>query len=600
MKTHELLLSHHTLRTYKHVILLWTRQQLTSSEGRKQRVRELLMECNMRDLYHMILEHPEVHTDLKAKLLHDMEQQKGSTIVQPNSTSYGLVMDAYLKKGQTGKAEALLLKHADQVVPTHFHSMIRHYSVQLEAKKAEYLLRQFMKLSLQHPHLQQQASSIVVPMAQLVFHALVKTASTSEDGRHAKALLDHLWDHHRLRGGGGANDENDDGGGGDRPNRSLYNCVLFCYAKAKSSTQMCQEAEQILVEMHERNIVPDSATYNALLEGWANSRTTVGCEMAQAMLDGMVVASSGGGGGVKPDLLSYNITMGAWVKSGRDDAARKVELLIEALKESDDLAPDEVSYSSLMTCYARTNNPEKATDLFNELCDAYLAGTSKLVPRLRDCNVVLSAWSSSNRKGMVKQALAVRDRVHRQKHLFHWKPEVHFYTLLITIWSKSNDRRALDHAYDILREMKASTTPDAHPNLITYTSVLNCIAASHHEDKAIQALRVLVEMEERGLKPDVYTLNCILRVCATSCQQREMAYKVALPIYRRIGKDMVPNKDTFLQFFDAAVGTRQADDDVIKAYQLCCKFGFDHDPEIRKRTDTNFPHLILFGSRDVK
>jgi pentatricopeptide repeat protein len=565
MKTHELC----HLGTYKHVVVLWTRQQ----SGGTQRVRELLAECNTRDLYHMILEHPGVNTDLKAQLLHDMEH--GGNTVQPNAASYGLLMDAYLMKGQTDKAEALLLQHADQVEPTHFHTMIRHYSKQLQAKKAESLLRQFMELSLHHPHLQPAPT---VQMAQLVFNALVKTASTSEDGRLAKALLDHLWTHVLRRDGG------------DRPTRSLYNCVLFCYAKAKSSMHMCQEAEQILDEMKERSIVPDSATYNALLEGWANSRTAVGCDMAQAVLDGMASA------GVKPDLLSYNITMGAWVKSGRDDAATKVELLVQALKEADDLAPDEVSYSSLMTCYARTNNPEKATDLFNQLCDTYLAGTSTLVPRLRDCNVVLSAWSSSNRKEMVKQALAVRDRVNRQKHLFHWKPEVHYYTLLITIWSKSNDRRALEHAYDILREMKAST-PEAHPNLITYTSVLNCIAASNHEDKAIQALKLLLEMEERGLKPDLYTLNSILRVCATSTR-RETAYKVAFPIFRRICKDLVASADTFIHFFDAAVGMRQ-DADVIKAHQLCCKLGLDEDPEIRKRTDTNFPHLIL-RRRDLK
>ena len=577
-----------TTATYTHMIRLWLKSTLPIA---MERVEELLSECPSTELCLSSLE--EVDATTGARLVQQMEQWSEQGKIKITAATYGTLIQAYLKEGKLEEADSTLRKYTNRLDlkphPNHFYALITRWC-QLDGSKniqrAEWLLDRLIALAHERhdPTLQPQFRAF----AQ-VLSSLTRTATgNADDGPLAERWLQRMWESYRA-------------GGPAKPSTYIYNSVLLCYSKARSSAFHAGKAEQILHEMYQlgdRDIAPDTTSYNAVLEGYSKSRSSVGPERAQALLDSMIQNSqSQTGTNAKPDNFSFNIMIGMWAKSGREDAAIMAEKVLAQLKEfavPGKLAPDEVTFSSLLTAYGRTNNAQKANDLFNTLCDDYISGKSKLKPRVRDCNIVLSGWTASDQQDSVEQAMKVCQRAMTLKETFGWDPEVHFYTLMISILAKSDDPNAFDHARKILTEMKASPDINAHPNLVTYTAFLNCIAKSQRNDKAVQALQVLIELDQCSMLPDIHVLNGVLRVCAESNSlsqtDRKASFKVALSTFHRCCKQFRPTKQTFIAFFDAAAGLKH-DTHVLAAYKVCVELGFHTDPDIRKSTEDQFLHL---------
>ena len=577
-----------TTPTYTQMIRLWLKSPLPNA---MERVEELLSECPSTELCLSSLE--EVDATTGARLVQQMEQWSEQGKIKITAATYGTLIQAYLKEGKLEEADAVLRKYTNRVDlkphPNHFYALIARWC-QLDEKKniqrAEWLLDRLVALAHERndPTLQPQLRAF-----SQVMSSLARTATGSaDDGPLAERWLQRMWESYRA-------------GGPAKPTTYIYNSVLLCYAKARSSAHHAGKAEQILHQMYQlgdKDIVPDTTTYNAVLEGYSKSRTSIGPDRAQALLDGMIQGwQSGKRPNAKPDIFSFNIMIGMWAKSGRDDADIMAEKVLAQLKEvavSSTLAPDEITYSSLLTAYGRTNNAKKANDLFNTFCDDYISGKSKLKPRVRDCNIVLSGWTASAQQDSVQQAMKVCRRAMTLKETFGWDPEVHFYTLMITILAKSDDPNAFDHARKILTEMKASPDSNAHPNLVTYTAFLNCIAKSQRNDKAVQALQVLIELDQHAMLPDIHVMNGVLRVCAESNSlsqtDRKASFKVALSTFHRCCKQFRPTKQTFIAFFDAAAGLKH-DTHVLAAYKVCVELGFHTDPDVQRSTEDQFLHL---------
>jgi pentatricopeptide repeat protein len=157
---------------------------------------------------------------------------------------------------------------------------------------------------------------------------------------------------------------------------------------------------------------------------------------------------------------------------------------------------------------------------------------------------------------------------------------------------------AVQRASALLQEMKdgdASGNHECRPNSITYNSIIKCIARSRHADKAFRASKVVVEMEERNIPPDITSFNSVLMACAFSSthdlSSRTKAFEIALQMFQRAHNEAKPTRDTFCFLFQAAYGMGE-DKEVEAAYHLCCRTGFQNDTLVRRDLKKTAPHLL--------
>jgi hypothetical protein len=113
------------------------------------------------------------------------------------------------------------------------------------------------------------------------------------------------------------------------------------------------------------------------LNAWANNAQHGGAERAQQILDHMENLSTEERG-FRHSVISYNIVIKAWGRSGRADAVQKAEQLLERLEARGDIQPDTKTFSSVINCCAYYDGPQEgrqeafhvAIRTFHELCSS--------------------------------------------------------------------------------------------------------------------------------------------------------------------------------------------------------------------------------------
>ncbi len=127
------------------------------------------------------------------------------------------------------------------------------------------------------------------------------------------------------------------------------------------------------------------------------------------------------------------------------------------------------------------------------------------------------------------------------------KPNTRTYATLIDVlsktgWKRGRASRALE-ILDLMEKMYEDGDTRTRPNVYVYTSVINCIARSRDEEKAVMAVSVLQRMEEeyRGgntsARPNSYAYNSVLNACAYTsgeAESIETAFKIACLVFDEV------------------------------------------------------------------
>lgn len=169
--------------------------------------------------------------------------------------------------------------------------------------------------------------------------------------------------------------------------------------------------------------------------------------------------------------------------------------------------PDNVTFSTVITCARFCNLPEKAVEWFERMPEFGLS------PDDVTYSAMIDAYG---RAGNVEKALGLYDRARKEK----WRLDPVTFSTVIRVYGTSGN---FDGALNVFEEMKAL---GVKPNLVTYNTLLDAMGRA---GRPWQVKSVYKEMGNSGLLPNRITYAALLRAYARARYAED-----ALNVYREM------------------------------------------------------------------
>jgi len=189
-------------------------------------------------------------------------------------------------------------------------------------------------------------------------------------------------------------------------NTVTYSTLLKGFAASRESAKVME----VYKEMSDKNISCNIITYNTVLNAFAQCSAM---HLAPQIWQDMSAANPP----VAPDLVTYSTLVKGYASSG--DLKRALEIF-EELKKDPTKVPDEVLYNSLLDGCARERRVREAMSLMEDM------KKSGVTPSNYTLTIMVKLLGRSK---MLKEAYALVDTV---RDTYGVKPNVQVYTCLIT------------------------------------------------------------------------------------------------------------------------------------------------------------------------
>lgn len=319
-----------------------------------------------------------------------------------------------------------------------------------------------------------------------------------------------------------------------KPNTVVYNTLLNAYADEVTSLflkRKMNKREKIysnLLQRHPHVKDDDSQSF------WKGLVTkAVGIVDAMEKSDGSIIPI--------PDVYTYCTVISLLAKCEDMESAAKAESYLPCVTKEYDTP----TYNAVISAWASTGTIEgakRATTLLQELEKSIedldhvpvpLELPSNFGPNAVSYFTVISAWVKSCKVGDGGYAAEMAETVlgrmvaklksspfKGKERLHRFQPNVIAYSSIIDCWSKSGASNAADHAKRLLESMKDTNVT---PNVYTYTSALTTFARSKTSEGALEASHLLNEMKRQfheagneDLKPSVISYFAVIDAWARS------------------------------------------------------------------------------------
>ncbi|RKO92488.1 hypothetical protein BDK51DRAFT_27776 [Blyttiomyces helicus] len=256
-----------------------------------------------------------------------------------------------------------------------------------------------------------------------------------------------------------------------KPDVRIYNALLTAF----TMTQRKDLVTQLMSRMQEDGVHPDSATYDAIIQGLG----TVGdVEGALAVLTAMQAVP-----GVAPTPATLTIILDMQLKAGRVSEARQTLGIIQSVGPR----PPSRMYDILIAGLAANGDISSAVSLFDSLPPA------RRINR-RTYNIIIDSYFKAG------DAPAASAFYHRMLDA-GVRPNVATYTILFDGLSKHGDPET---AQAIHAAMKAAGVP---PDIVFYTTLIRARAEADDEFGVAHAWS---EMLADGICPDTQFFNVLV------------------------------------------------------------------------------------------
>ena len=512
------------------------------------------------------------------KLLKDMIQMYQSDPIQhaslkPNTKLFSTVINCWAKcrtPNSARKAQDMLAEMKTlQILPntitynTVIHAWAKSSSGKDACQAVEDLLRQM------HHWYQSGINPYAKPNVS-TYIAVIDCASRRSLAGKAESYLTEMMDLY----------QSDPIRNADlRPNSQVYNTVMNAYAKSGSA----QKAQSILTRMEkEEHLGPNTVSYNTVLHSFAKS--TGGLEAAieaETILQKMHLLSATDES-VMPDVASYVAVIDCWAKSGARNSGEKASGLLNdmiQLYQSDtikyaNLRPMTQVFNAVINAWAKSGAgvqaPMEAQALLSQMEDMRSRyGILDVKPDTITYNTIITAWAKS--RGGIDAAIQAEKILHKMHQIYnagniHVKPNVKTYGSVIDCWANAAgtglNNVAAEKAEQILDDMiklyqsDRIKYSDMAPNTQVINIVINAFAISGGTATA-KAQKILTQMEKmysEGVsetKPDLITYNTVIKALAKSgggveaAKEAEMLLQKMYQLYNAGDSSMKPNFATY-------------------------------------------------------
>lgn len=401
-------------------------------------------------------------------------QKHDSAATMPNLSTYRLLFTAWANSNQNGAGtRAVELLRSCPVEPD---TLCCNLVLNTLANEAEYDLAE----GLVHEMLQKQL------VDRISFYTLFKAytnANTAEAAEQAQAFLHGMEANmeafgvpHSVK----------------LPNGRIYASVIGMWAKLGQTNR----AWELLKQLEKRTTQPpngrqfhaDQICYHTIigsLSKGSSKSAKKNAQRAQDLLESMSLK-------FRLNLRTCNTVLKCWARA-RDPHTAKKKVLDRMPHWG--VAPDTVSYNTVMQAYARNGDAKQAEELLGYL----LSPKSEIQPNFRTFTATLTALSKQKTFQAAKRAetLFLKMQELHEKHNMDTRPDIFSYNALLSCWALLGDAPKTEQVF---REMEA-------PDIVSFNSVI--LAQRNSLEKAE---KVVQEMMEHNINPDPVTQRTLMKV----------------------------------------------------------------------------------------
>ena len=203
-----------------------------------------------------------------------------------------------------------------------------------------------------------------------------------------------------------------------KPNVRSFSTVMDAYSRIGDAAT-CHALLDRLTQLYERSghdyaLQPNLITYNTLLSAYAKSGDYVSCLNVMERMQGGYVEESEYDDEddpdlmesktliIQPDVISHNAVLQAMARSGQEDAGEMAEAYLRKTHDGvdDSRSPARLNSRSFTTCmdaWSHTGKPERAHALLNEMIEIYdKTQYRSLAPNVISFSTVIHAYAVSN------------------------------------------------------------------------------------------------------------------------------------------------------------------------------------------------------------
>jgi hypothetical protein len=363
-----------------------------------------------------------------------------------------------------------------------------------------------------------------------------------------------------------------------------YDWTLEVWSKS-GSTGSASEAQVLLDKMKTLNLtlsiediengahlILDADTYCNAILAWAKNSDSTGAVRAHEILLEMIDRFNKGAfpPGSEPSLIAFNGVMAAWGRQGRADMAENIlKLMDDVRSKCTNLTPDAISYNSVIHAYLRSEDKELALQKVSEIVQ-FMEDTCHKQPAIKPngftYNTLMKCWIQSDREDLAEQAEATLMRMQRlwESGDSSVQPTNRLFNMVINAYAKGKSRDAARKAVWLLESMKQSDL--CQPDVVTYTSVIECLSKSTDPQSACKAEGLLSEAFQRyqetkddSLRPNARTFAMVIltlvRTNGSAVKARELLLKL-LELYKETNDPSLrPNEYLYNYVLNCAANT---------------------------------------------
>lgn len=370
-----------------------------------------------------------------------------------------------------------------------------------------------------------------------------------------------------------------------------YHWLLEAWSKSLDDGAK-EKAEEILGEMiklrekHPDSMFPNTNSFSNAILAWSKARGEAAASKAHELLE-MAVASFEQGGfaeGTEPELIAFNGVLSAWGRIGRVDKAETVLSMLQRVSEKcPGLTPDALTYNNILYSHLRSKDKSKALNQILAIVEHMeKAGLDepKMKPDSFSYNIVLKAWVQSRRPEAALEAVKTLTKMRELWILGDTaaKPSNHHYNIVINALAKSRQHLDARQAYELMLQMQ--TSKECQPDIITYTSVIECFSKSNDPEAADisidllrQATAIYEETKNPQMMPNMRTYSMVISAIGTNptlqnvLTARELLVELLESYDETQDADLAPNAFPFNYALNCAANCIGSSTEKIKAFQ---------------------------------
>jgi len=270
------------------------------------------------------------------------------------------------------------------------------------------------------------------------------------------------------------------------------------------------------------------------------------------------------------DIFTYNSIAHGYLKSS--DLTNSLEKIVKIVdymeknkEEQPSIRPDCFTYHCMLRALVKSTDVDAAAhavETLKKMHNLWESGDKSLKPATAFYNMAINKIAKSKGDVVPQKALDVLKLIEISQFC---KPDIISYTTVIECFSKSSDPAAADQSLDLFYEAQQiyqeKGDPDMMPNLRTYTMVILSLSKAptlvnimKSRDLLSQLNDLYNESKDPLLRPNAYPYNYLL-LSAASCigdaGDKLKAFQLAAKTYNdiRVSKQFSPDSYTYAFWF---------------------------------------------------